>query len=472
MHRRTKVLVAGFLALSLIAAACGNSGDDETTDDTTTTTTSAAPTTAAPDGDPDDTTTTDPAPETDRNTFEPIEGIPGVSDTEISVAVLGLREGNPLGTCILDCYTTGIQAYFDYQNSQGGVFGRDLVIGEVLDDQLFLNQDRALEIIANEDSFVAFGATLGASGWGDLNDAGVPLFNWGIQAPELEGRPYLFGHYGASCTTCPGRAIPYQMQLADATKAVSLGYGSSPESRSCASTNAEAVDRFGDELGIELVKVYDDLAFGLGNGVAPEVSEWISLGVDFVAACLDLNGMKTIAQELDRQNYRDQITMQHPNTYDAPFVAEAGAIFDGDFVSPQFVPFEFSDDPQIVLYNEWVDQVDGPTAEQTMIGWINATLFVDGLIATGPLFDRPSLVNTINTTFTAHSANGLINPVDWTRQHVGATPDDRVTNGFVNECFSIVQMQDGEFQTITEQPFLCWPNDDQSWSEPIETTFS
>ena len=35
-----------------------------------------------------------------------------------------------------------------------------------------------------------------------------------------------------------------------------------------------------------------------------------------------------------------------------------------------------------------------------MVGWMNAMLFVEGLIATGPEFDRPSIVDTINTEFT------------------------------------------------------------------------
>ncbi|NIR42307.1 MAG: ABC transporter substrate-binding protein, partial [Actinobacteria bacterium] len=386
-------------------------------------------------------------------------------------AVLGLRENNPLGTCILDCYLTGIEAYFDYQNSLGGVFGRQLVVGEVLDDELSQHQARALEIIANEDSFVVFGATLLPPGYGDLNDAGVPTFNWGIQAPENNGRFNLFPHLGVSCGDCLGRAVPYQMSLAGASKAVALGYGISPESKTCANTVGAAIDFYGADLGIETVKVYDDLPFGLGGGVAPQVTEWIDLEADFVASCLDLNGMKTIAEELVRQGYRDQITMQHPNTYDAGFVAEAGDLFDGDFVSPQFVPFEFTDDPGIQLYNQWVDQHGGQTAEQTMVGWLNATLFVDGVIAAGPEFDRAGLVEAINTGFTAHTAGGLGLPLDWTRQHVAPTREDPVTNGAAQECFSVVQMQGGAFQTITEQPWLCWPQDDRSWQQPVETSF-
>ena len=472
MHRRLHGLFALLLTFALFAAACGNSGDDDETSTDDSTTTTAAP----DDGDDPDTTqpdTTEPdTDEVDRDTFVPIEGVPGVSDEEITVAVLGLREGNPLGTCILDCYLNGIEAYFDYQNSLGGVFGRQLVVGDVLDDELVQHQTKALEIIADENAFAVFSASLTSTGLTDLDAAGVPTYNWGIQAPLNNGGLNLFPHLGVLCADCTGRAIPYQMSLKGATTAVSLGYGVSPESQNCSRTNARAIELYGDDLGISVAKVYDDLEFGLNNGVAPQVTEWISLGVDFVASCLDLNGMKKIAEELERQGVRDQITLQHPNTYDAGFVAEAGNLFDGDFVSAQFTPFEFAELPAIALYNEWVGPRNGPTAEQTMIGWMNAMLFVDGLIATGPEFDRASLVETTNTEFTAYTYNGLTFPLDWSRQHNSASDEDRVTNGAVQECTTLVQMQDGAFVTVTEQPWLCWPQEDRSWQEPVETTFS
>ena len=74
----------------------------------------------------------------------------------------------------------------------------------------------------------------------------------------------------------------------------------------------------------------DELAFGLPNGVGPEVTAMKKAGVDFVATCIDLNGMKTLAQELDRQDM-DDVVLFHPNTYDQAFVAEAGDLFEGDY---------------------------------------------------------------------------------------------------------------------------------------------
>ena len=65
--------------------------------------------------------------------------------------------------------------------------------------------------------------------------------------------------------------------------------------------------------------VNDNLAFGLPNGIGPEVTAMKDAGVDFVSTCIDLNGMKTLAQELQRQGM-DDVVLYHPNTYNQQFV--------------------------------------------------------------------------------------------------------------------------------------------------------
>ena len=84
----------------------------ETTADTTADTGRTAPTPSRQ--------TTEP----DIGTFEPVEGVPGVTDEAINFAVLGTGPSNPLGYCLLECFKGGVQAYFDYQNGLGGVNGR------------------------------------------------------------------------------------------------------------------------------------------------------------------------------------------------------------------------------------------------------------------------------------------------------------------------------------------------------------
>ena len=303
--------VLALLVVVVVLAACGNSGGDD----------DAAPGTTAEDN--GGSSATGAGDESQRDEFVPISGVPGVSDDQISFAVIGTKTGNPLGTCILDCYVQGIEAYFAYRNSEGGIYGRDLVLDEPLDDELAQNQVRSLDVISANESFGVFQATLLATGWGDLDSAGVPTYTWGIHATEAADRPHIFPSAVIRCDHCTGRAVPYAAEISGAQHAAAIGYGVSENSKLCTQSTAESIELYQDDTGVDLAYTNDDLAYGLPNGIGPEVSAMKEAGVDFVSTCIDLNGMKTLAQELQRQGM-DDVVLYHPNTYNQQFVSDAG----------------------------------------------------------------------------------------------------------------------------------------------------
>jgi ABC-type branched-subunit amino acid transport system substrate-binding protein len=401
-----------------------------------------------------------------------IEGVPGVSDDKIEFSAFGTQANNPLGTCVLDCYTDGINAYFAWRNSQGGVQGRQMELTTVLDDELANNQARALEITSDDDTFAAFSATQVPSGWGDIADAGMPLYTWSIHPSEMAGQESIFGYTGALCTACTSRSLAYPASLGDATKVATLGYGISPNSKECAQSTARAIEKYSDDTGQEVVYTNDEMAFGLPNGVGPEVTAMKEAGTDFVIGCLDLNGMKTIAQELERQGMGD-VKMFHPNTYDAAFVAEAGELFEGDIVGVRFRPFEAdAGESQLADFREWMEETGSEISELAMIGWLNADLAYQGLVAAGPDFDREKVIAATNQ-ITDFTAGGLIAPLDWTRQHEPPTEDDPVSHGDNPQCAAYVQVKDGKFELMGEadKPFFCWDPNEAGWVEPEPTNF-
>ena len=295
----------------------------------------------------------------DRDTFVEISGVPGVTDDEIQYSVIGTKSNNPLGTCILDCYAAGVEAYFAYRNSEGGIYGRDLVVSETLDDELANNQVRALDVISADDTFGNFNATLAPSGWGDLDQAGIPTYVWGIHGNEMAGREHIFGHIQGPCSGCTGRGLPWIVGQAGAHRVATLGYGITETSRECAHGSADSFELYGSDVDAEAVYVKDDLAYGLPNGIAPEVTAMKDAGVDFIAGCIDLNGMKTLAQELERQGM-DDVILYHPNTYDQRFVEENADLFEGDYVTVQFLPFEAdAEGTPLDTFQEWMDETGG-----------------------------------------------------------------------------------------------------------------
>ena len=290
---------------------------------------------------------------------------------------------------MLPCYVDGIEAYFAFRNSEGGMQGRQMALTTVLDDELTNNQARALEIVSDRRHLRGLQRHRRCRAAGATSPMpGIPLYTWSIHPKEMAGRESTFGYTGVLCTSCANRNIMYPGTLVDATKVATLGYGISPSSKECANGTADAVGLYGDDTGMEVVYKNDEIAFGLPNGVGPEVTAMKEAGVDFIYGCLDLNGMKTVAQELERQGMAD-VHMFHPNTYDAAFVAESDGLFEGDIVGVTFRPFEADPgDSQLADFQKWMGETGSEISELAMVGWINADLAYQGLIAAGPQFDR------------------------------------------------------------------------------------
>lgn len=443
-HRRRLLAVAG--AVVLILAGCGNSSEEGGDDGAGSGVTEGGPSSS---GD-----------------------VPGVTDGEIRFSAIGVRSNNPLGTCVLDCYVDGIEAYFAFRNSEGGALDHELVLSEVLDDELSNNQARALDVLSADDTFATFNATQIASGWADFAEAGVPLYVWGIHFEEMAGQESIFGYSGVRCASCTSRPQVYAGTMRDATKVAALGYGVSEASKQCAVAADASVDLYGDEADMEMGYLNENLEFGLPNGIGPEVTAMKEADVDFIIGCLDLNGMKTLAQELERQGMGD-VPMLHSNTYDAAFVAEAGDLFEGDIVSVGFRPFEADPgDSQLGDFLEWMEETGSEVSELAMVGWINADTAYQGIVAAGDGFDRASVIEATNE-MTEYTAGGLVVPIDWSRQHEAPTEDDPATNGYAQECNAYVEVVDGAFELIGEAdaPFFCWDGTDREWAEPTATEF-
>ena len=411
----------------------------------------------------------DPYPQ--RHEFVALEGVPGVTDEEIRVNVIGTRSNNPLGTCILDCFVTGIQAYFDYVNDAGGVYGRKLVIGEELDDELGLQPGpRPSRSSPTTTPWPRSRPPWPSPSAGATSTTPASPPSCGTStAPRRSTATPFSASFVIGCPTCTSRGLPWLVAQAGGSRVAFLGYGVSAGSQVCAKAFADSVELYSADLGLEVAYLKDDLAYGLPNGVGPEVTQMADAGVDFIISCLDLNAMLTVAQELERQGVRDQIKMLHPNSYDADFVAAAGSLFDGDYVLVLFAGFEYDVDSDLRdAYHQWVPAHGGPVAEQTMVGWINADLFVTGLLEAGPSFSRQAIIDSLNQI--TYGADGLINPIDWRRQHNPVTEGDPA-NDYELECVSYVRMEGGAFVGFQPAPWMCWSNADLSWYEPVPTNF-
>jgi hypothetical protein len=442
--RRTRVALAALALVGLLAAACGSDADD-------TESSSATASTEAP---------------------VAITGVPGVSDTEIRFAALGTITGNPTGACTLACFADGINAYFAYRNDEGGLFGRNLVLAETLDDELGKNKERALEIVSSDDIFAAFASPVLANGWADLAKARIPLFAWNIVAAEAAADT-IFTNNGVVCRTCLQRDVPYVVKLEGAKKVATLGYGVSSSSKTCAESYARSIDHYSDDIGgAKAVYTNAELAFGLPNGVGPEVTAMKNAGVDFIFGCLDLNGMKAVAQELARQDF--QVPLLHRSSYDAEFIRQGGTLFEGNYVEAHFRPFEATTaGTSLGAFKKWMEESGKEQTEPAMYGWIAADMAYTGIKLAGQPFDREKVIEALNTKATDYTAGGLIPPLDFGNNHLPPTETD-LTHALEYECNVFLKVTGGEMEIVggtKEKPFVCFPGDSTEWTEPTLRNF-
>ena len=194
-------------------------------------------------------------------------------------------------------------------------------------------------------------------------------------------------------------------------------------------------------------------------------------GVDFITSCMDLNAMQTLGDELAQQEL--DVTMHHPNSYNADFVAANAEIFEGDLVIPQFTAFEADFESELLdTYFEYIDPETAPE-ELAMTGFLNAHLAFLGLLAAGPEFDQATTIAAIRS-IEDYTADGMSNAIDWGRQIPAPTGDNPEVE-YELECFNAVEVVDGEFVQWTGEPgspWTCWELDRSAWSEPEARSFS
>jgi ABC-type branched-subunit amino acid transport system substrate-binding protein len=439
----TIVAVAG-----LLAAACGSDvKDDEATQ-----------------------TTAD-----NQSEFVEITGVPGVTDDEIQYSALGTVTNNSLGTCVLKCYLDGINAYFDYRNSEGGIYGRKLVVTKEVDDEFGKNQQKALEIISANDTFGVFASSIIPNGWGEFAKVGWPVYGH-FTDPGQAAHDNIFGSFNVDCVTCTRVDTAHLARAIGAKKIASLALGVSESSKKCGQSIVDSVALYSDEMdGAKVAYQNANIAYGLPNGAGPEVTEMKNAGVDMVFGCFDLNTTKTFAQEMQRQGIGD-VPIVHRGSYDAKFVAENAQIFEGDIVLATVRPLEAEvNDSDLGLYKKWMDKRGAELSEESLHGWAVADEAFQGLKKVGGPFDRQKVIDATNT-IEGFTAGGIVPPIDFGRQHEAPTQDDVATHGSKPYCRVLLQVKAGKFAFLKpstkEKPFTCWPGTSRAWSEPEAMDFT
>jgi ABC-type branched-subunit amino acid transport system substrate-binding protein len=386
-------------------------------------------------------------------------GTQGVTSNTITVGgVVG--KTNPVGQPYASGFD-GVQAYFNYINAKGGVFGKKFKLVAQLDDQSRASQNvTELRSLVEEKKVFAILpiVTQIFAGAPYLVGTGTPAFGWNINAEWATGyapdpgtfagfgpmgAPNLFGEKGSYlCLDCPQFAPSFLAHQTGAKNVGILAY-TAPQSVQCAKGMEAGFRKYGFNVALN----DSSLAFGFQD-LGSDVDAMRSKGVQFVGTCMDVAGEVNVARALRRAGLNN-IKFYAPQGYDPNTLKKYGNELDGIYFAIDFVPFETpKGSPGLTLFEKYMNKMHKQINEQALAGWINADLLYKGIKAAGPNFTQKSVVSAINT-FNGYTADGIRPPINWSFDGHGPGHET---------CAAYVLAQGGKYKPVfgkPGQPFVC-----------------
>ncbi|HEX5366251.1 MAG TPA: ABC transporter substrate-binding protein [Acidimicrobiales bacterium] len=426
---RTRFIGLLMVFAVITTAACGNSDDDDAAD-------SGSSDSSAP-------------AETGDGEKVPVDQ-PGVTDDTIRVggfaSVTNILNG-PYGSAF-----DGVDAYFDRVNDAGGMYGRKLELVARHDDAMGASQQKINELLTRDNVFAVLPvATLLFNGAQRLADERVPTFGWNIQKEWALGDNF-FGDKGSYlCTDCADtfQVAIWMANQVDAKQMAVTAY-SVDQSRECGEGLVKGIKTMDNTPEL----AFQDLSIEFGvRDLSTQVKRMKDKGVDFVATCMDQNGVVTLANEMRKQGLA--VPMFLPNAYDQKFLAKQGDVLEGSFVLIEFTPFELPKDEKPKGLLEFEQTMKDAGKEDSineigLAGWLSADMFVKGLQGAGPNFTRDKVIESLNK-IKDYTADGILPGIDWSIEHKKAAP---------LLCNAIVQVEEGGKlkPAFTEpgKPFICF----------------
>lgn len=303
---------------------------------------------------------------------------PGVTKDSITVGTIATQTGPVPG--LFKGAITGVQAYFDYVNSQGGVNGRTLKV-KTGDDAFNCAQEASQvgDLLPNVFAFV---------GSFTLND------DCGVRA--ISAKPdtaWLAYGFGTNLRKLPGYFSPSPNPTGFSTgpwpylmktygvKKVGFLY-----STSGAVATQKAAMKAMQSTGLDIA--YQRGLGPMDTNFGADVQRMKAAGVDYVYADLPPSMAKVLLTDIKQGDFHPKL-IADAALYGAESLQQLGDphLADGVIGTPGFALFlGQSDAPGVKLMNEWVGKVSGSNGPDlyTMYGWASAKLFVDALEAAGP----------------------------------------------------------------------------------------
>ena len=363
----------------------------------------------------------------------------GVTANSITLGNVSLLTGPVPG--LFQGAVRGTQAFFNYQNSLGGVCGRKLNL-DSRDDQFDVNQNKAQyqDLISKAFGFVGSFSVVDEGGSSvlqahpDVPDVAYALSHAHFNLPNnfsvqplppgwrLGSLNYFKAKFGPDVITHMAYFVEDAQSAKDAIKgevaaAQSVGY------------------KF----------VYNRTIEPTEANFSSDVVNMQSAGVKGIFMAGEVGAFVRVAKAMKQQGFSVPFANWGANAYDPGFVtSDAAAATNGAILDQQLAMYQGEDNiPEVQLFNKWYKQVGGKTPDIfAAFGWESARLFVQALGNAGAKPTRASVLAELKK-IDNFDGNGMLAPVG---------PASKRPSG----CFMTIKVQNGKFQRADPPSgFIC-----------------
>jgi ABC-type branched-subunit amino acid transport system substrate-binding protein len=388
------------------------------------------------------------APLTSTVTAAAASSNPGITSSSVTVGQIDDLSAPVPG--LFKAAQDGTQAYFNYINSKGGVFGRKLILNTKDSAGDPSTVVAATQAIANTDFAMVGGFSIQDAlekpiiDHYKLPDVATPnapsLDNdVNVYSPTPQGNQVPTGPYLWAKETFP-KAAPHVGILYPSVSGSTGPKGSQ-------TLNNNAIKATGLHISYERGFLSSEFSFD---------SDVLRMKKSGVAMYLnqEMPGLyaSTLAKETSLQDYHP-IDIVGSAAYTNNMNQSSGGTANGMYLEQQVALYEGEDAktvPEVSLFVNWTTKVD-PKVFSSIVplpavnGWVSAMLFVQALKAAGPHPTRTSLVSQLNKV-TSFDANGLLPP--------GENPAQNISS----KCFLVARLVNGKWTRVNPTPksgFVC-----------------
>jgi branched-chain amino acid transport system substrate-binding protein len=342
---------------------------------------------------------------------------PGVTSNSITVGTISTQTG-PIASNF-SSLIYGEKAYFDYIDAQGGINGRKIDYKYALDDagNVTTFNQLASTLINQDHVFAITGVATASFAPNYFVEAKIPTYGYNVSG-NWAGPPNLFAA-GGSVIYYPaeGPEIAYVANKVKATSVAFLAYGVASSADACQAA-AKGMADAGYKIG------YTDYKISYpGTTVATDVQRMRQAGTDLIVSCMDVLGNINLARAV--QQYGLKTTQLWLSGNDKSTLVANKSLMQGVYFDIQHVPFTAptSEYPGLKVYLTQMEKYEPKYVEDEVAiqGWESAALFAEGVKLAGNNLTQANVIAQTNK-LTSFTANGLMAPVNWLKDHTATAP--------------------------------------------------